>query len=531
MIGKTLSHYRVIEKIGAGGMGEVYRAHDERLERDVALKVLPAGTLSDESARQRFRKEALALSKLNHPNIATVFDFDTQDGVDFLVMELVEGVTLTDKLTAGALPEKEVARIGTQLAEGLAAAHDQRVVHRDLKPGNLRVTPDGRLKILDFGLAKFVRPVGRITTTEGTTESAPTEAMAGTLPYMAPEQLRGETVDARSDLWASGVVLYEMATGRRPFEHKLATALADNILHQPPTPPSQLNPKVSSRLQEIILKCLERNPEHRYQSARELLADFRRLGAAPVGISPTRPFIRAGGVSIVTQGGSLVIDVEDRKEPVHLTVPLWVVIGVPLAIVMAVLLLVLNLGGWRERFFGGSSSPAPIQSLAVLPLKNLSGDAEQEYFADGITEDIITELSRFREFAVIARNSSFAYKGRSVKVQDIGRELGVKYVVEGSVRRAADRVRVTAQLIDTETKSHIWADRYDRQLVDIFAIQDEVTEAIVARVADRVKGAATTLNPNGTVSVYCGDDSYFDYLYKFVTKGKYDAKNRAAKES
>ncbi len=204
MIGKTLSHYRVVEKIGAGGMGEVYRAHDERLERDVALKVLPAGTLSDESARKRFRKEALALSKLNHPNIATVFDFDTQDGVDFLVMELVEGVTLSDKLTAGALPEKEIARIGTQLAEGLAAAHEQRVVHRDLKPGNLRVTPDGRLKILDFGLAKFVRAVGGITTTEGTTESAPTEAMAGTLPYMAPEQLRGETVDARSDLWASG---------------------------------------------------------------------------------------------------------------------------------------------------------------------------------------------------------------------------------------------------------------------------------------------------------------------------------------
>ena len=217
MIGQTLGHYRVLEQIGAGGMGLVFRAHDERLERDVALKVLPPGTLTDETARKRFRKEALTLSKLNHPNIETVFDFDTQDGMDFLVMEYIPGVTLDEKLAAAALPEKEVIRLGEQLAEGLEAAHAEGVIHRDLKPGNLRLTPVGRLKVLDFGLAKLLRPVSDIAHTESLSQ---TRGAAGTLPYMAPEQLRSEPADARSDIWAAGVVLYEMATGRRPFPQR-----------------------------------------------------------------------------------------------------------------------------------------------------------------------------------------------------------------------------------------------------------------------------------------------------------------------
>ncbi len=237
MIGRTLSHYSIVEKIGAGGMGEVYRAHDERLERDVALKVLPTGTLADEAARKRFRKEALALSKLNHPNIATVFDFDTQDGVDFLVMELVEGVTLSDKLAAGALSEREITRLGAQLAEGLTAAHEQRVVHRDLKPANLRVTPDRRLKILDFGLAKLLRP--EVASATATTESfTETQGVAGTLPYMAPEQLRGEQVDARTDIHALGAVLYEMATGQRAFPETQTGRLMDASCTRHPSPPA-----------------------------------------------------------------------------------------------------------------------------------------------------------------------------------------------------------------------------------------------------------------------------------------------------
>ena len=274
MIGQTLGHYRILEKIGAGGMGVVYRAYDERLERDVALKVLPPGTLADEAAHRRFRKEALALSKLNHPNIETIHDFDSQDGVDFLVVEYIPGVTLSDKLAAGAVTEKEIASLGTQLTEGLGAAHEQGVVHRDLKPGNLRITPDGRLKILDFGLAKLLRPTDSNVATETITDA---KVVAGTLPYMSPEQLRGEHVDARTDIYAMGIVLYEMATGQRPFREELAPKLIDAIFHQAPTAPHSIHTKVNPELERMILKCLEKEPEDRYQSAKEVGVDLRRL--------------------------------------------------------------------------------------------------------------------------------------------------------------------------------------------------------------------------------------------------------------
>jgi len=275
MIGKTLSHYRIVEKIGAGGMGEVYRAHDERLERDVALKVLPVGILADESARRRFRREALALSKLNHPNIETVHDFHNDKGVDYLVMEYIPGVTLSDKLADGPLPEKEIVRLGVQIADGLAAAHQEGLVHRDIKPGNLRITPDGRLKILDFGLAKLVgRQGAEAATVDSITEK---HFVAGTLPYMAPEQLLGEPLDGRTDIYAFGVVLFEMTTGRRPFQQTLSTALSDAIIHKPPPSPAELRPDASPRLQEIILKCMEKDPENRYQVAKDIGVDLRRL--------------------------------------------------------------------------------------------------------------------------------------------------------------------------------------------------------------------------------------------------------------
>jgi len=274
LVGQTLGHYRIAEKIGAGGMGEVYRASDQHLARDVAIKVLPPGTLTDASARKHFHKEALILSQLNHPNIATIYDFDTQQGVDFLVMEYIPGITLSEKVAAGPLPEKEVLRLGVQLAEGLAAAHDHGVVHRDLKPGNLQVTSDGRLKILDFGLAKLWHPVTASAATESVSEA---QGMAGTVPYMAPEQLLGEEIDARTDLHAAGYVLYEMATGRYPFAEVERSQLIGAILHKPPRPPTALNSKLSPELERIIGKCLEKEPENRYQSAKELAIDLRRL--------------------------------------------------------------------------------------------------------------------------------------------------------------------------------------------------------------------------------------------------------------
>ena len=275
----TLSHYRILEQIGAGGMGVVYRAHDERLDRDVALKVLPPQTVVETADRKRFRKEALTLSKLNHPNIATVHDFDTQDGIDFLVEEFIEGLSLDAMLVSGPLSEKEIIKLGSQLADGLAAAHEHGIIHRDLKPANMRVTPDARLKILDFGLAMILhREASPTAVTESVSE---TKAIAGTLPYMAPEQLLGSKLDARTDIWATGCVLYEMATGRRPF---LGTgpALTDAILHQPPPALGKLNPKISAALDAVIQKCLEKDPEMRYLSAREIAVDLRRAASAPV---------------------------------------------------------------------------------------------------------------------------------------------------------------------------------------------------------------------------------------------------------
>jgi hypothetical protein len=264
-------------------MGVVYQARDERLEREVALKVLPVGTLADETARKRFRKEALALSQLNHPNIATVHDSDTREGVDFLVMELIPGATLAERLAVGPLTEKEISRLGGQLAQGLAAAHEQGVVHRDLKPGNVRVTPDGRLKILDFGLATLRRPVGE---SASTVTAGETGVMAGTLPYMAPEQLRGEKADARSDIYAAGVALYEMTTGRRPFSESSGPQLVAAILQQTPPAPSALSKKVSPALELIILKALDKEPERRYQSARELAVDLERLTGPVAAATP-----------------------------------------------------------------------------------------------------------------------------------------------------------------------------------------------------------------------------------------------------
>jgi serine/threonine protein kinase len=274
--GQVLGHYRVVEQIGAGGMGVVYRAHDERLNREVALKVLPPGALGDETQRKRFRKEALVLSKLNHPNIAHVYDFDSQAGIDFLAMEYVTGVTLAERLASGSLPEKEVVELGEQVAKTLEDAHEAGVVHRDLKPSNIMVTPKGQVKLLDFGLAKLLLASERDTTQS---TSVAQDEGGGTLPYMAPEQLRSGLPDFRTDIYALGVVLYELATAHRPFEEKLSTALLDDILHKEPPTPGRFQPRLSSRLEEIILKCLEKDPDYRYQSARELAVDLHRLSS------------------------------------------------------------------------------------------------------------------------------------------------------------------------------------------------------------------------------------------------------------
>ena len=419
MVGQTLSHYSILEEIGRGGMGVVYKARDERLDKEVAIKVLPPGALVDELARKRFRKEALALAKLNHPNITTIHDFDTQDGIDFLVMEYIPGQMLSEKLAAGPLTENEVIRLGSQLAQGLAAAHEQGLVHRDLKPGNLRVTPDNRLKVLDFGLAKLLGRDTEADVSSSVTQFAPENA--GTLPYMAPEQLRGEKTDARTDIFAVGAVLYEMATGQRPFPETNGPRLIDSILNRAPQLPSNVGERISPNLDRTIMKALEKDPARRHQSAQELVTDLERLGLST---------------------SSLRADLRRRR----------------------------------------SSAPGRIKAVAVLPLENLSGDPAEDYFADGMTDALISSLAKMGALRVISRTSVMLYKGARKSLPEIARELNVDAVVEGSVMRSAQRVRVTAQLVHAATDRHLWSESYERDMTDVLALQSDVARAIAEGV-------------------------------------------------
>jgi serine/threonine protein kinase/tetratricopeptide (TPR) repeat protein len=455
MIGQTLGHYRIIEKVAAGGMGVVYRAHDEQLERDVALKVLPSGTLSNDASRRQFRKEALALAKLSHPNIETVYEFDTQDGIDFLVMEYVPGNTLAERLAAGALPGKEVVALGMQIAAAMEQAHSRGIVHRDLKPRNIAITERGQAKVLDFGLAKLLPQLNEATSDTLTD----TQAGAGTLPYMPPEQLQGESVDVRADIYTIGAVLYEMATDRRAFPEELPSRVIDAILHHPPVPPRALNSRISPELERIILKCLDKDPGRRFQSAKELLVDLGRLDPsatahrAPL---PPSPIVwkRIAKLAGYAMAGLLAF---------------------------AALMIVANIGGWRDRLMGRTRLNE-IRSLAVLPFENLSGDADQEYFADGMTDALINDLGQISELRVISRTSVMAYKGAKKRLPDVARQLKVDAVVEGSVRRSADKVQINVQLVQASTDITLWGRSYEQDLRDILTLQNTAARAIADEI-------------------------------------------------
>ena len=443
MIGQTLGHYRIVERIGAGGMGEVYRAHDEQLDRDVALKVLPSGTLTDESARRQFRKEALALAKLNHPNIETVHEFNSQDGVDFLAMELVPGNPLSQRLKSGALPEQEVVGLGVQFAEGLAVAHEHGVIHRDLKPSNLMITPDGRLKILDFGLARLLLAEQDSDLTQSITTTSAN--ISGTVPYMSPEQLRGLPVDARSDIYAAGTVLYEMATGLRPFPQSQSAELIGAILHATPDPPSSRNRTISPALESVIMKALEKDPAQRYQSARELRVALEGVSAgAPAPLPPKRkPLLVAAGAS----GAVLLI---------------------------AGLALALNftpLGNrllHRETPAAAGIVSAPVnarRSVAVLGFKNVSGRPDAAWLSTGLSEMLTTELGTGEKLRTIAEEN-IARTKLDLSLSDpdslakdtlarVRKNLGADYVVLGSYvdlgKEAGGQIRLDLRLQDALT--------------------------------------------------------------------------------
>ena len=435
--GARLGHYEILSPLGSGGMGEVYRARDPRLERDVAIKVLPASRAADPESMERFKREAKAVAALSHPNILSIFDFGTDGDADFVVMELLEGATLRDRLASGALPLRQLLDLALQMAKGLSAAHEKGIVHRDLKPENLFVTREGHLKILDFGLAKRTeRGADDEATNAPTADQRTTPGrVMGTAGYMSPEQLRGEPVDHRSDIFSFGAILYEMVTGERAFRRDSAAETMIAILQK--DPPNLASVEiVSPALAGIVLHCLEKGADARFQSARDLVFNLQQL----VGSSGDGP---------VTAG--------DRATP----------------------------------------------SVAVLPFLNLSADPENDFFADGVTEDVITNLSKIRSIKVISRTSVMAFKKREQSPREIGQKLGASTLLEGSIRRAGNRVRIVAQLIDARTDEHLWADTYDRDLTDIFAIQTDVALQIAdALQAELSPDERTRVEQKPTLNVH-----------------------------
>ena len=412
MIGKTVSHYKILEELGRGGMGVVYKALDTKLERTVALKFLSPRILGDEEDRARFVHEAQAAAALNHPNICTIYEIDEAEGQDFIAMELVEGESLKGQIAGGPLPLGEAIDFARQIAAGLEKAHEQGIVHRDIKPANIIITPKGGVKIMDFGLAKLHGHT--MLTKEGTT--------LGTISYMSPEQARGEQADQRSDIWSLGVVLFEMLAGQLPFKGDYEQAVVYLILNEEPEPLSKLRSDLPSKLERIVKKTLTKSENERYDNVGVLIKDLKAL-----------------------------------KELLDSNMPL-------------------------EKASDKASKP----SIAVLPFRDMSPQKDQEYFCEGIAEELINALVKLEGLRVVARTSAFQFKDRHSDIQKIGEQLNVRTVLEGSIRKSGNRLRITAQLISVEDGFHIWSEKYDRDLDDIFAIQDEISLNIVTKLKVRL---------------------------------------------
>ncbi|MDQ2979958.1 MAG: protein kinase, partial [Acidobacteriota bacterium] len=481
--GTRLGPYAILSPLGAGGMGEVYRARDTRLDRDVAVKVLPESLVADPGALARFEREAKSVAAISHPNILAIHDFGRDGEIVFAVMELLEGETLREKLVA-AVPQRKALDYALQIAQGLVAAHERGIVHRDLKPENLFVTREGLVKILDFGLA-FQRPLDAAGRGQAAAEHEPTAKLSltavptagnlttpgmvlGTVGYMSPEQARGAPADHRSDLFSFGAILYEMLSGERAFRRDSEVESLVAVLRDEPPPLSRPGRPVAPKLEDLVLHCLEKRPEERFQSARDLAFALRVLE-------------RETGA---THGRS------DVARPAILP--------------------------------GSGAGPSPA-SVAVLPFRNMSADPQNEYFSDGMTEEIINALSAILALRVTSRTSSFAFKGRDEDVRQIGAALGVRHVLEGSVRQAGRKLRVTAQLIDVSDGYHLWSEKFDREMEDVFAVQDEIARAIAETLKVRLLPAEEArLAARGTENV----EAYNHYL-----KGRYHFNRREPPEA
>jgi eukaryotic-like serine/threonine-protein kinase len=452
-IGTLLGHYRILEQIGHGGMGVVFRARDERLEREVAVKILPPGTFPNENARKRFRREAHVLAKLNHPNVAIAFDYSHQDGIDYLVTEYVSGIALDARLANGALPQKTVIQLGIQLAKGLTAAHREQIIHRDLKPSNLRLTNDGELKILDFGLAYCREPVSDFAKT---VSQEPPDIMAGTLPYMAPEQVRCEEADLRTDIWGAGAVLYELATGQRPFPMAASLKLIDAIQHLVPPAPSTLNKQIAPSLDAVILKALDKNPDRRYQSAGELGVDLARL----------LPTTEASGNLAITE-------FEARKSRIP-----WMTWIAVLAIVLA-----CTYGGYRLREKRNNAHLSGHKLLAVLPFDSTGQDEKTNALIVGLTETLTAKLCQIQgqNLEVISARD---VREQGVKTADQAwREFGCDLVLEGNAHRVGDQIRINCSLVDSKTHRQLTARTITADANDAFALEDQVSSEITSLLA------------------------------------------------
>jgi TolB-like protein/Tfp pilus assembly protein PilF/predicted Ser/Thr protein kinase len=498
MIGQAIAHYSITDKLGEGGMGVVYRARDLTLHRDVALKFLSVDAINDPMARTNILTEARTISALNHPNICTVYEVGESDGRPYLAMEFIEGHTLSMEITSMGMATDIVVRYGMQLADALSHAHERGIVHRDLKAANVIVTPSGRLKVLDFGLSRRVEQKISEETTQFDQSWDEQNSITGTLPYIAPELLRGQSADPRSDIWALGVLLYEMAAGRRPFRGGTSFELSAAILREAPPP---ITPPLPPVLHSVVEKCLDKDPGQRYHSGGEVRAALEAAATAS----------RSERIPVA----ALAAQFDPRAARAHRR--MWYALA---AFVLA--FAVVAVLWWRSSRPRVAPGPLPgaIQSVAVLPLENLSRDSAQDYFSDGMTDALITELSHIRKLRVISRTSVMQYKHAQKSVADIARDLNVDAIVEGTVLRDNNRVRISANLIQTSVEQSVWSDSYDRDFTDVLALQSDIATAIARGIQVELSAPEATQLASRRPVV---PDAYEAFL-----RGRFEAEKRTS---